>query len=91
MDLTNSEASEDSAPTEAADAHMTAARPARTAVLNLRIDPVIKDALRIAAAREHRSVANLIEVMVLRHCEQARIRIPGASKLPYLAIRDDAS
>lgn len=89
MDLTNSETSEESVSTEATEVRIPSPRPPRTAVLNLRIDPVIKDALRIAAAREHRSVANLIEVMVLRHCEQAGIRIPGASKLPYHATRDD--
>jgi hypothetical protein len=50
---------------------------ARTKIstLNLRIDPAIKSAVREAAAREHRSVANMVEVLIRRHCDQAGIRI----------------
>ena len=50
---------------------------ARTKVstLNLRIDPAIKDAVREAASREHRSVANMVEVLIRRHCDQAGIDI----------------
>ncbi len=51
--------------------------PARkTATLNLRIDPVLKEAAREAALREHRSVANLIEVLIRRHCRRAGVAIP---------------
>lgn len=53
----------------------------KTAVLNLRVDPAIKEALRLAAEREHRSIANLVEVMVRRHCEQAGIVIPDQGRL----------
>ena len=31
----------------------------KVATLNLRIDPALKEALRIAALRDHRSIANL--------------------------------
>ena len=31
----------------------------KTATLNLRIDPFLKEALRVAAIQEHRSIANL--------------------------------
>lgn len=56
--------------------------PARkVATLNLRIDPAIKEALRVAAEHEHRSVANLIEVLVRRHCEQVGIVIPAQGTL----------
>jgi hypothetical protein len=48
----------------------------RTAVLNLRVDPALKDALRIAADRQHRSVANMIEWLVRKHCKKAGISIP---------------
>jgi hypothetical protein len=50
---------------------------ARTKVstLNLRIDPAIKDAVREAATREHRSVANMVEVLIRRHCDQAGIAV----------------
>ena len=51
---------------------------ARTKIstLNLRIEPGIKDAVREAAAREHRSVANMVEVLSRRHCTEAGIPIP---------------
>ena len=55
---------------------------ARTKIstLNLRIDPAVKSAVREAAAREHRSVANMVEVLIRRHCDQAGIRItPSAT------------
>ncbi|NIR30589.1 MAG: hypothetical protein GWN84_15020 [Gammaproteobacteria bacterium] len=45
----------------------------KTALLNLRIDPTIKEALREAARREHRSIANMVEVLTRRHCEDAGI------------------
>ena len=48
----------------------------KISTLNLRINPSIKTAVREAAAREHRSVANMVEVLIRRHCEQAGITIP---------------
>ena len=50
--------------------------PKKTATLNLRIDPVLKEAAREAAARDHRSVANLVEVLIRRYCEEHEIPIP---------------
>lgn len=55
--------------------------PKKTATLNLRIDPVLKEAVRVAAQREHRSVANLVEVLIRRHCEEAGIPIPEQQSL----------
>ena len=55
--------------------------PSKTATLNLRIDPVLKEAARIAALREHRSVANLIEVLIRKHCEEQGISIPEQQAL----------
>ncbi|MGB5491668.1 MAG: hypothetical protein WBM76_12655 [Woeseiaceae bacterium] len=56
---------------------------ARTKIstLNLRIQPGLKDAVREAAAREHRSVANMIEILIRRHCQQTGIAIPEQSEL----------
>lgn len=48
----------------------------KTATLNLRIDPAIKEAVRIAAQRDHRSIANLIEVLIRNHCDANGISIP---------------
>jgi hypothetical protein len=55
--------------------------PTKTATLNLRIDPAIKEAVRIAALREHRSVANLIELLIREHCKAAHVEIPTQAEL----------
>ena len=47
----------------------------KNATLNLRISPAIKRAVRQAAAQEHRSVANMVEVLIRRHCEDTGIDI----------------
>ena len=48
----------------------------KTATLNIRIDPVLREAVRKAAALEHRSVANFMEVLIRDHCERNGIAIP---------------
>ena len=48
----------------------------KTATLNLRIDPILKEAIREAALREHRSIANMIEMLIREHCTQVGIAIP---------------
>jgi hypothetical protein len=53
----------------------------KISTLNLRIDPAIKDAVRVAAAQEHRSVANMVEVLIRRHCDQTGISITKQSDL----------
>ncbi len=53
----------------------------KTATLNLRIDPGVKEAVRLAAAKEHRSIANMIEVLVRAHCEKVGIVVPEQSEL----------
>ena len=53
----------------------------KTATLNLRLNPAIKEAARVAAARDHRSIANLIEVLIRRHCEEQGIPIPEQQAL----------
>lgn len=55
--------------------------PKKTSTLNLRIDPALKEAARVAAMHDHRSVANLIELLIRRHCEAAGIPIPEQSEL----------
>ena len=51
----------------------------KISTLNLRIEPGLKEAVREAAAREHRSVANMVEMLIRRHCDQAGITIPEQS------------
>ncbi|HAU1152521.1 TPA: ribbon-helix-helix protein, CopG family [Legionella pneumophila] len=40
----------------------------KTSTLTFRISPELKEALRTAAEREHRSVTNMIEVLIRNHC-----------------------
>ena len=47
----------------------------KVSTLNLRIEPAIKDAVREAASREHRSVANMVEVLIRRHCDDSGIPV----------------
>ena len=47
----------------------------KVSTLNLRIEPAVKEAVREAAAREHRSVANMVEVLIRRHCDSAGIEV----------------
>lgn len=42
----------------------------KTATLTLRIEPKLKEGLRAAAEREHRSIANMIEMLIRDYCEQ---------------------
>ncbi len=53
----------------------------KTTTLNLRINPLLKEALKIAAEKEHRSVANMIEVMIRQHCEARHISIPDQKEM----------
>ena len=48
----------------------------KTATLTFRIDPGLKEALRMAADQEHRSIANMIEVLIRDYCGQRGIEIP---------------
>ena len=53
----------------------------KISTLNLRIEPGIKEAVREAAALEHRSVANMIEMLIRRHCDQVGISVPEQNEL----------
>lgn len=53
----------------------------KTATLNLRVDPVVKEAARVAAKRDHRSIANMIELLIRKHCEENGIPIPEQADL----------
>ncbi|MBI5577486.1 MAG: hypothetical protein HY896_14130 [Deltaproteobacteria bacterium] len=51
--------------------------PRKTEKLTIRIDPVVKEALRQAAEHDNRSVANMIEVLIRDHCRKAGVEIEG--------------
>jgi hypothetical protein len=54
---------------------------AKTATLTFRIEPGLKEGLRTAADREHRSIANMIEVLIRDWCGRNGIAIPEQTAL----------
>lgn len=53
----------------------------KTSTLTFRIEPALKEALRAAAAHEHRSVANMVEVLIRDWCSRNGIAIPVPTAL----------
>jgi len=53
----------------------------KTATLNLRIDPTLKEALRAAATLDHRSIANMVELLIREHCQKVGISIPEQAEI----------
>ena len=51
----------------------------KTATLTFRIDPGLKEALRTAAQQEHRSIANMVEVLIRDYCGRNGINIEEAN------------
>ena len=49
---------------------------AKTTTLTFRIEPGLKEAVCTAAEQEHRSIANMIEVLVREYCQRKGIAIP---------------
>lgn len=47
----------------------------KTTNLNLRISPDVKEALRVAADKEHRSLSNMMEYLIVQHCKLKSIVI----------------
>ena len=61
---------------------------AKSEVVSVRVEPPIKAALQAAADREMRSLANMVEVMVIAYCRSHDYPLQGvpvealAQKLP---------
>ncbi len=53
----------------------------KTSTLTFRIEPGLKEALRAAAEREHRSIANMVEVLIRDYCGRNGIAIPQQGHL----------
>ena len=58
---------------------MTRGPKRKTATVTLRLEPELKAAAEIAADRDHRSLTNLIEVLILEHCRALKIDVDTAS------------
>lgn len=53
----------------------------KTSTLTFRIEPALKEALRTAAEREHRSIANMVEVLIRDYCDRNGVAIPMQAAL----------
>jgi len=49
----------------------------KTEYLNLRISPAFKEALRRVSEIEHRSIANMVEILIRDHCRKIGVEIEG--------------
>ncbi|MDA8590777.1 hypothetical protein N9L12_06250 [Luminiphilus sp.] len=49
----------------------------KTSTLTCRIDPALKNALKTAAHQEHRSIANMVEVLIRDYSRREGISIEG--------------
>ena len=47
----------------------------KTTTLTFRIEPALKEGLRAAAIQEHRSIANMIAVMIRDYCGRNGVKI----------------
>ena len=52
---------------------------AKTQVVSVRVEPQIKAALQVAAESEMRSIANMVEVMVVAYCRAHGYPLHGVS------------
>ena len=52
----------------------------KSEVVSVRVEPHIKAALQSAAEREMRSLANMIEVMVVAYCRANGVPMDGVSE-----------
>lgn len=61
----------------------------KSQVISVRVEPHIKAALQSAAEREMRSVANMLEVMVIAYCRAQGHPLQGVSEetLPQSIFR----
>ena len=50
----------------------------KTTTLTFRIEPNLKQALRTAVEHDHRSITNMIEVMIWEHCARVGVTIQEA-------------
>jgi hypothetical protein len=57
-------------------------KTAKTATLTFRVAPAVKEALRLAAGHEHRSIANMVEVMIRDYCVRNGFAVPDHASKP---------
>jgi hypothetical protein len=64
----------------------------KSQVISVRVEPHIKAALQLAAEREMRSLANMVEVMVVAYCRAEGYPLEGIPNetLPNTNVRGSA-
>jgi hypothetical protein len=64
----------------------------KSQVINVRVEPHIKAALQLAAEREMRSLANMVEVMLVAYCRAQGYPLEGIpdETLPNTNVRGSA-
>ena len=51
----------------------------KTVSMSFRVSPRFKALLEVAAARENRSLTNMLETLLFAHCEQHSLKKPASS------------
>lgn len=51
----------------------------KTATITLRVEPQVKTIAELAAKQDHRSLTNLVEVLILNHCDKLGIKTSAPS------------
>ena len=61
----------------------------KTEVISVRVEPPIKEELQVAANLEMRSLANMVEVMVVAYCRSQGYLLTGvrSDALPVALVR----
>ena len=52
----------------------------KTEAINLRFSPRMKELLRVVAAREHRTLSNMIEHLIIDYCERTGIPLEAPAR-----------
>jgi hypothetical protein len=55
----------------------------KTETITVRIEPAVKAGLKAAAQLEHRSIANMVEVLIRDHCARSGIAIGGGDRSAF--------
>jgi hypothetical protein len=63
----------------------------KSEVVSVRVEPHIKTALQTAAGREMRSLANMIEVMVVAYCRANGVSVEGVSEEALTMVKSRKS
>ena len=59
----------------------------KTSTLTFRIEPAVKEALRSAAENEHRSIANMVEVMIRDYCGRMGVPVQAVPTAHMKSVR----